>query len=85
MAKSVANALKEDSEASVLHLCGAFHCSEGLGICEALPCYWQGSALAVVCWPGSVEATRAMVRHARVPQKLVSMGDWVIVTEETFE
>lgn len=39
---------------------------------------------SVVCWPASVSATLAEVRSGRVPRPLGAMGDWVIITEETF-
>lgn len=80
MAMRVALALQDGD--LVLHLCGAFHCADGLGIVEALPRY-GAEARVVVCWPGSVAATRALVREGRASQGL-GMGEWVIVTEETF-
>ncbi|CAJ1362152.1 unnamed protein product [Effrenium voratum] len=41
--------------------------------------------VSVICWPGAVEATLGLVRGGQAPRPLKDMGDWVIITEETFQ
>eukprot|EP00913_Durusdinium_trenchii_P010063 g9443.t1 len=57
-------------EAEVLHM-GPKRCPEGV--------------TNIICWPGSVGATLKAVRGGSVPKPLETMGDWVIITEETFQ
>lgn len=40
--------------------------------------------LSVICWPGCVGATLKMVQGGQQLRSLATMGDWVIVTEETW-
>eukprot|EP00419_Tripos_fusus_P049452 CAMPEP_0172831398 /NCGR_PEP_ID=MMETSP1075-20121228/22946_1 /TAXON_ID=2916 /ORGANISM="Ceratium fusus, Strain PA161109" /LENGTH=469 /DNA_ID=CAMNT_0013673863 /DNA_START=36 /DNA_END=1441 /DNA_ORIENTATION=- len=40
--------------------------------------------LSVVCWPASVCPTLDLVHSGRVPGPLGKMGDWVVITEETW-
>jgi len=132
MAMSIAEASRQqEGEVQpplVLHICGAFHCSHGLGIPEVLPRYlginhsnmnttpivgapWlpidevgdQGvgigacddsnigpktspqGVMSIICWPAAVEPTLDLVKSGNVPQSIGLMGDWVIITEETFD
>jgi len=40
--------------------------------------------LSIVCWPASVAMTLEMVKDGVVPRALGDMGDFVIITEETY-
>lgn len=40
--------------------------------------------VTVVCWPGAVEATLALASSGKTPGSLGRMGDWTVVTEETW-
>lgn len=41
--------------------------------------------VSVICWPAAVTPTLDLVRSGRIPGALGAMGDWVIITEETFQ
>lgn len=40
--------------------------------------------VSVVCWPASVQGTLGVVSAGNVPRSLGALGDWVVITEETF-
>lgn len=40
--------------------------------------------ISVVCWPACVQQTLKLVRGGRAPGALANMGDWVVITEETW-
>lgn len=40
--------------------------------------------VSVVCWPAAVCPTLDLVHSGKVPSPLGNMGDWVIITEETW-
>eukprot|EP00931_Biecheleriopsis_adriatica_P086478 TRINITY_DN61144_c0_g1_i1.p1 TRINITY_DN61144_c0_g1~~TRINITY_DN61144_c0_g1_i1.p1 ORF type:complete len:456 (-),score=88.29 TRINITY_DN61144_c0_g1_i1:61-1428(-) len=41
--------------------------------------------VSVVCWPASVQPTLELVRSGKAPRALAPMGDWVVITEETWQ
>eukprot|EP00434_Breviolum_minutum_P001442 symbB.v1.2.001270.t1/scaffold64.1/size360880/2 len=100
MAKSVAMALEEDTQVlhvcGAFHCAHGLGIPEALPRywSTAVSKVESGSHVgpkacpegvtSVVCWPASVSATLEEVRKGNVPRPLGAMGDWVIITEETF-
>jgi hypothetical protein len=127
LAKSMRREVGESEDPLVVHICGAFHCSHGLGIPEVLPHYsgerlqqtgpgrpWlpmdsilpdQGGdasgvsgtsdtvgakplppgVASVIIWPAAVAPTLAAVHKGLTPRSIGLMGDWVVITEESWQ
>jgi len=60
----------------------------GIGACDDSnigPKTSPQGVMSIICWPAAVEPTLDLVKSGNVPQSIGLMGDWVIITEETFD
>merc|ERR1712113_1011072 len=72
MALSIAESLRasagtQGSDVLVLHVCGAFHCTHGLGIPEVLPLYAQDLLDEGVSAPATTTVTGQVSPEAWLP------------------